>query len=69
MILYLFLAVNASLRWLINVVGFYLVQVFLLLIDQQSLLDFFRYHWLENCANFTPTQEDINQYSANCSVI
>jgi hypothetical protein len=32
-----FLAVNASLRWLFNVVGVYLVQVSLLLIVQQGL--------------------------------
>ncbi len=38
-----FLAVNASLRWLNNVVGVYLVQVSWLLIGQQGLLDFFRY--------------------------
>ena len=38
-----FLAVNASLRWFTNVVGMYLVQVFLLLIGQQGLGDFFRY--------------------------
>jgi hypothetical protein len=35
--------VNASLRWLNNVVGVYLVQVSLLLIGQQGLVDFFRY--------------------------
>ncbi len=34
---------NASLRWLNNVVGVYLVQVSLLLIGQQGLVDFFRY--------------------------
>jgi hypothetical protein len=38
-----FLAVNASLRWLNNVVGMYLVKVSLLLIGQQGLVDFFRY--------------------------
>jgi hypothetical protein len=37
-----FLAVNASLRWL-NVVGVYKVQVSLLLIGQQGLGNFFRY--------------------------
>jgi hypothetical protein len=38
-----FLAVNASLRWLNNVSGVYLVQVSLLLIGQQGLGHFFRY--------------------------
>ncbi len=36
-------AVNASSRWLNNVVGVYLVQASLLLIGQQGLGDFFRY--------------------------
>jgi hypothetical protein len=35
--------VNASLRWLNNVRGKYLTQVFLLLNGQQDLVDFFRY--------------------------
>jgi hypothetical protein len=38
-----FLAVNASLSWLTNVVSVYLVQISLLLIGQQGLADFFRY--------------------------
>ncbi len=38
-----FLAVNASLRWLINVCSVYLVQVSLLLIGQQYLGGSFRY--------------------------
>jgi hypothetical protein len=38
-----FLAVNASLRWLDNVSGVYLVQVSLFLIGQQGLKYFFRY--------------------------
>jgi hypothetical protein len=38
-----FLAVNASLRWLNNVFGVYLLQVSLLLIGQQVLGNFFRY--------------------------
>jgi hypothetical protein len=38
-----FLAVNASLRWLNNVSGVYFVQVSLLLIGQQGLRHFFRY--------------------------
>ncbi len=42
--MYLFLAVKASLRWLNNVGGVYLVQVSLLLIGQQGLGDFFKYH-------------------------
>ncbi len=37
------LAVNASLHWLNNVAGIYLVQVSLLPIGQQGLVDFFRY--------------------------
>jgi hypothetical protein len=37
------LAVNASLRWLNNVSGMYLVQVSLFLIGQQGLGQFFRY--------------------------
>jgi hypothetical protein len=37
-----FLAVNASLRWLNNAVGVYLVKVSLLLIGQHSLVVFFR---------------------------
>ncbi len=41
-----FLAVNASLRWLNNAVGVHLVQVSLLLIGQQCLIDFFRYRLL-----------------------
>jgi hypothetical protein len=40
----LFLVVNASLRWLNNVSGVYFVQVSLLLIGQQGLGHFFRYH-------------------------
>ena len=38
-----FLAVNASLRWLNNVSGVYLVQVSMLLIGQRGLGHFFRY--------------------------
>ncbi len=38
-----FLAVNASLRWLNDVIGVYLVRISLLLIGQQGLGDFFRY--------------------------
>ncbi len=68
-----FIAVNASLRWLSNVVGVYLVQVSLFLIgQQQGLGHFFRYRyrpllpiWLEDCENFTPTREENNKYSAN----
>ncbi len=41
-----FLEVNVSLRWLTNVSSLYLVQVFLLLIGQQGLGDFFRYRSL-----------------------
>jgi hypothetical protein len=39
----MYLAVNASLHWLINVSGVYLVQVSLLLIGQRGLGHFFRY--------------------------
>jgi hypothetical protein len=42
----LFLAFNASLHWLNNVSGVYLVQVSLLLIGQQGLGDFFSYRAL-----------------------
>jgi hypothetical protein len=68
----MFLTVNASLRWLNNVTGVYLVQVSLLLIGQQGLGHFFRIlvlasHWLEDCANFTPTPKENDQYSANYS--
>jgi hypothetical protein len=41
-----FIAVHASLPWLYNVVGVYLVQVSLLLIGQQGLGHFFRYRLL-----------------------
>jgi hypothetical protein len=34
---------NASLRWLNNVVGVYLIQVSLILIGQQGLVDLFTY--------------------------
>jgi hypothetical protein len=37
------LSINASLSWLNNVVGVYLVQVSWLLLGQQDLGDFFRY--------------------------
>jgi hypothetical protein len=39
----MYLAVNASLHWLINVSGVYLVQVSLLLIGQRGLGHYFRY--------------------------
>jgi hypothetical protein len=59
----------ASLRWLSNVVGGYLVQVSLLLIGHQvgrflqvSALASYR---LTDCANFTPTPDENNQCSAN----
>jgi len=38
-----FLTVNASLRWLNNVSGVYIVHVYLLFIGQQGLGHFFRY--------------------------
>jgi hypothetical protein len=75
--------VNASLRWLNNVSGVYLVQVSLLLIGQQGLGHFYLFffwwqdaapfgtflrvsdlasHWLEDCANCTPTPEENDKY-------
>jgi hypothetical protein len=59
--------VNASLRWLNDVVGVYLFQVSLLLIGQQGFGKFLQVsglasHWLDNCANFPPTLEEMNQY-------
>jgi hypothetical protein len=67
-----FLAVTASLRWHNNVSGVYLIQISLLLIGQQGFVDFLQVsalasHWLEDCANFTPTPEENDQYSANHS--
>ncbi len=38
-----FLTVNASLGWLNNISGVYIVQVSWLLIGQQGLVQFFRY--------------------------
>ncbi len=67
-----FLAVNASLHWLDNVSSVNVIRVSLLLIGQQDLGHFFGYrpllpHWLEDCANFMPTLEENDQYSANHS--
>jgi hypothetical protein len=64
-----FIVVNASLRWLNNVSGAYLVQVSLLLIGQGDLGHFYRYRpcfpWLEDCADFSPTLEfSVNHFSA-----
>jgi hypothetical protein len=61
-----------SLLWLNNVSGVYLDQVFLLLIGQQGMGTFLQVlalasHWLEDFANFAPTLEENNQYSANYS--
>ncbi len=61
--------VNASLCWLNNVVGVYLNQLlalswsagfgtFLQVSDLASL-------WLQDCANFTPTPKENDQYSVN----
>jgi hypothetical protein len=67
-----FLAVNASLRYLNNVGGVYLVQVSLLFIGQQGLGYSFRYRpslpigW-RIVQLFTPTQDENDQYSANHS--
>jgi hypothetical protein len=46
-----------------------LVQVSLLLIGQTEGFGRFAlaFHWLEDIANFTPTPEENNQYSANYS--
>jgi hypothetical protein len=62
---YVFLAANASLRWLDNVSGVYLFQVSSLLIGQQCLGDFFiASHRLEDCANCLPKLEENGKYSA-----
>jgi hypothetical protein len=67
------LMVNASLRCLHNVSGVNVLS--------PGFLDFYwsagfgtflqvsapASHWLENCANFTPTPEEGDQYSANHS--
>jgi hypothetical protein len=55
-------------HWLNNVSGVYFVHVSLLFIGQQGLGTFlqvsaFASHWLEDCANFTPTPEENNNYS------
>jgi hypothetical protein len=64
-----FLAINASLRWLNNVSGVYLVKVSLLLIASGAWdippIPTLASHWLDDCANFMPTQEENDQYSAN----
>jgi hypothetical protein len=67
-----FLPVIASLRWLNNVSGMYLVQVSLLLIGQQDFGRFLQVsalssHWLADYANFTLTPRKNNKYSANYS--
>jgi hypothetical protein len=67
-----FFAVNASLRWLNNVSGAYLIQVSSLLIGPQEVGRFLQVsalasHWLEDCANFTPTPVENDQYRANHS--
>jgi hypothetical protein len=64
-----FLAVNASLRWLNNVLGpgflaFYWSAGFGTFHQVLALAS----HWLEYCATFTPTPpEENNQYIANYS--
>jgi hypothetical protein len=49
----------------------YLVQVCLLLIGQRDLghiqVSALASHWLEDCANSTPTAEENDQYSASHS--
>jgi hypothetical protein len=77
-------AVNASLRWLNNVVGMYLVQVSLLLIGQQGLVDFFRYWpvlpigWrivqiirqrLRKTASTAPTTLSAIQAASQCTIV
>jgi hypothetical protein len=69
----MFLAINASLRWLNNVSGLYLVQVSLLLIGRQGLVDFFRYRLLVpigwRIAQFLCLRRrNHDQYSANPSL-
>jgi hypothetical protein len=65
------LAVNASLRWLNNVSGVYLVQVSLLLIGQQGLGHFFSigpcFPLAGGLCKFYATPEENKQYSANHS--
>jgi hypothetical protein len=63
-----FLAVNASLRWLNYVSGVYLTQLSLLPIGQQHLVDLFRYRPLLPIGwriVHSPTPGD--KYSANYS--
>jgi hypothetical protein len=66
-----FSRVNASLRWLNNVVGVYLLQVSLLLIGKQGLVDFLGvgpcFPLAAGLCNFMPTLEEINKYSAHNS--
>jgi hypothetical protein len=59
----LFFAVNASLHWLNNVSGMYLVQVYLILVGQHALASY----WLDDCANCTPMPEENDKYGANNS--
>jgi hypothetical protein len=67
-----FIAVNASLRWLSNVTCVYLVNGFLALNWSVGFGTFLQVsalasHWLEDCGNFTQTTEENDQYSANHS--
>jgi hypothetical protein len=50
------------LRWLNNITGWYLAKVSLLLIGQPAGIGPAS-HWLEDCANFTSTPEENDQYS------
>ncbi len=61
-----FLAVNTSLRWLNSVTG---VTAFKWSAGFETFLQVsaLASHWLEDRANFTPTQEENDQYSANHS--
>jgi hypothetical protein len=63
-----FLTVNASLRWLNNASGVYLVQVSLLFIGPQGLVWISCigpcFPWLEDYPNCTQTWEENDKYSA-----
>jgi hypothetical protein len=65
-------AVHENLGWLNNVTGVYLVQGFLDLNWSAGFWTFLQVaalssHWLGDFANFTPSAEDNDQYSANQS--
>jgi hypothetical protein len=63
-----FLAVNASLRWLSNVSSVHLVQVFFASDWSAGFGTFLlASQWLEDCANLTPTPAENDQNSSNHS--